>query len=80
MRYVTITGPNNDIDCVINKYLSKYEILLENSIQELSKTNKTLTAYFNNLRTSYQQLDWIFDNKNLKIVVDKINQSDIENA
>ncbi len=72
MRYVTITGPNNDIDRVINKYLSKYEIHLENSIQELSKTNKTLTAYvdvnpYKSLITrASEYLSFIGDTKGLK--------------
>ena len=40
--------------------------------------SKTLTAYFNNLRTSYQQVAALFSSDNIKIVVDRVNQSDIE--
>lgn len=39
MKFVSITGPNDDIDRVINQYLSKYEIHLENSMLELQSSN-----------------------------------------
>jgi len=35
MKFLTITGPKNDIDRVIDQYLSKYEIQLENTLSEL---------------------------------------------
>ena len=35
MKFISITGPNDDIDRVINQYLSKYEIHLENPMLEL---------------------------------------------
>ena len=35
MRFLSITGPKCDIDRVIEKYLSKYEIHLENALSEL---------------------------------------------
>ena len=35
MKFVSITGPTDDIDRVINQYLSKYEIHLENAMTEL---------------------------------------------
>lgn len=35
MKFITITGPKHDIDRVINDYLSKYEIQLENALSEL---------------------------------------------
>lgn len=35
MRFISITGPKNDFDRVVNKYLSKYEIHLENALAEL---------------------------------------------
>jgi len=35
MRFISITGPKNDFDRVVNKYLSKYEIHLENTLAEL---------------------------------------------
>ena len=36
MQFVSITGPTDDIDRVINTYLSKYEIHLENAMLEHS--------------------------------------------
>lgn len=39
MKFVSITGPNDDIDRVINQYLSKYEIHLENPMLELESSN-----------------------------------------
>ena len=36
MQFISITGPKNDIDRVINEYLSHYEIQLENALAELS--------------------------------------------
>ncbi len=45
LKYVTVSGPNNDIDRVIDCYLSKYEIHLENSMQELSTSLSDLSAF-----------------------------------
>lgn len=39
MKFISITGPDNDIDRVINQYLSKYEIHLENPMLELKSSN-----------------------------------------
>lgn len=39
MQFLTITGPKNDIDRVMNRYLSKYEIHLENALSELSSVH-----------------------------------------
>ena len=36
MKFLSITGPKNDIDRVADTYLSKYEIHLENAFNELS--------------------------------------------
>ena len=36
MRFVSIIGPKDDIDRVTEKYISKYEIHLENTLAELS--------------------------------------------
>lgn len=44
MRFLSITGPKEDIDRVIDTYLSKYEIHLENALSEL-KTVKDLRPY-----------------------------------
>lgn len=45
MKFLTITGPKGDIDRVVNTYLSKYEIHLENALSELT-TVQNLTPYF----------------------------------
>lgn len=37
MNFLSITGPKADIDRVVNTYLSKYEIHLENALSELSE-------------------------------------------
>lgn len=39
MKFLTITGPKDDIDRVMNEYLSKYEIHLENALAELSSVH-----------------------------------------
>lgn len=39
MKFISLTGPTDDIDRVINKYLSKYEIHLENALLEWSSSN-----------------------------------------
>lgn len=44
MKFLSITGPKEDIDRVVNLYLSKYEIQLENALSEL-KTVKNLRPY-----------------------------------
>ena len=35
MQFVSITGPKTDIDRMVDKYLSRYEIQLENALSEL---------------------------------------------
>ena len=44
MKFLSITGPKEDIDRVANQYLSKYEIQLENALSEL-KTVKNLRPF-----------------------------------
>lgn len=44
MKFLSITGPKADIDRMMDKYLSKYEIHLENALSEL-KTVRELTPY-----------------------------------
>lgn len=48
MKFISITGPNEDIDRVINQYLSKYEIHLENPMLELGASNNLLPYIENN--------------------------------
>lgn len=38
MRFISLTGPRDDIDRVVEKYLLKYDIQLENAITELGST------------------------------------------
>ena len=35
MKFLTLTGPREDIDRVVDTYLSKYEIHLENALSQL---------------------------------------------
>lgn len=44
MKFVSITGPSNDIDRMINQYLFKYDIHLENAMTELG-SSKNLLPY-----------------------------------
>ena len=44
MKFLSITGPKADIDRVVNTYLSKYEIHLENAFSELT-TVQNLTPF-----------------------------------
>ncbi|WP_176255723.1 V-type ATP synthase subunit I [Enterocloster alcoholdehydrogenati] len=44
MKFLSITGPREDIDRVVDTYLSRYEIHLENALSEL-KTVKNLRPY-----------------------------------
>ena len=44
MRFLSITGPRDDFDRVVNKYLTKYDIHLENALTELS-TSYNLKPY-----------------------------------
>jgi V/A-type H+-transporting ATPase subunit I len=38
MRFISITGPKDDFDRVINQYLTRYDIHLENALSELKST------------------------------------------
>ena len=44
MKFLSITGPKADIDRVVNQYLVKYEIQLENAMAQLN-TVQRLTPY-----------------------------------
>lgn len=56
MKFLSITGPKDDIDRVIDQYLSRYEIQLENALSEL-KTVPDLRPYLENnpYRTELQK-------------------------
>lgn len=65
MKFLSITGPKADIDRVVNTYLSKYEIHLENALSELT-TVETLTPFLeinpyrealSTAESFYQELD-----------------------
>ena len=43
MKFLSITGPKTDIDRVVNTYLSKYEIHLENALSELHSLLPTVS-------------------------------------
>ncbi|HWT75223.1 MAG TPA: V-type ATPase 116kDa subunit family protein [Mobilitalea sp.] len=47
MRFISITGPKDDFDRVINQYLTKYDIHLENALSELS-TSYNLKPFVEN--------------------------------
>ena len=54
MKFLSITGPRADIDRMTNRYLSKYEMQLENALTEL-KTVDNLMPFldiFPNMRCS----------------------------
>ena len=42
MKFLSISGPRIDIDRVCEKYLSKYEMQLENAVTELKTTDNLL--------------------------------------
>ena len=42
MKFLTISGPQTDIDRVIDTYLSRYEMQLENAITELKTTDNLM--------------------------------------
>lgn len=42
MKFLSISGPRTDIDRVCDKYLSKYEMQLENAVTELKTTDNLL--------------------------------------
>lgn len=56
MKFLRISGPKDDIDRVVDEYLSKYEIHLENTLSEL-KTVRDLRPFteVNPYRQEYQR-------------------------
>ncbi len=50
MKFLSITGPKADIDRVVNTYLSKYEIHLENALSELT-TVESLSPLWRSIHT-----------------------------
>ena len=41
MKFVSISGPKNDLDRMVNQYLSHYEIQLENALTELRSASES---------------------------------------
>lgn len=70
MKFLSITGPKEDIDRVVDQYLSKYEIQIENALSEL-KTVKDLRPYIEtnphkDIFVKAGRLAANFDKQNLK--------------
>ena len=53
MKFLTITGPKDDLDRMMDEYLSRYEIHLENALSEL-KTVRDLQPF--NEANPYREL------------------------
>lgn len=58
MQFLSLTGPKEDIDRVIDQYLSKYEIHLENALSELqSVADLTPFLSINPYKTTFQRAE-----------------------
>ena len=62
MNFLSITGPKADIDRVVNTYLCKYEIHLENALSELT-TVESLTPFLevNPYRDALNSINAIYE-------------------
>ena len=62
MNFLSITGPKADIDRVVNTYLCKYEIHLENALSELT-TVENLTPFLevNPYRDALNSINAIYE-------------------
>ena len=62
MNFLSITGPKADIDRVVNTYLCKYEIHLENALSELT-TVESLTPFLevNPYRDALNSINTIYE-------------------
>lgn len=74
MKFINITGPKGDFDRVVNQYLNKYEVHLENALSELS-TVKDLKPFmeinpYKDVYTKSLELVDKFDTKNLSKELD----------
>lgn len=72
MRFISITGPKDDIDRVTEKYISKYEIHLENTLTELNSLDNIHPFLESNpyvqLQKNVAQIkEYISDDKNIAI-------------
>ena len=63
MRFLNISGPRDDIDRVCEKYLSKYEMQIENAVTELKTTENIMpfvevNPYRDPLTALAARIDW----------------------
>ena len=75
MKFLSITGPKEDIDRVTEKYLSKYEIQLENALSEL-KTVSDLKPYmeinpYKDALTKAKSFSDLLDKSNISAMASK---------
>lgn len=76
MKFISITGPKDDIDRVSSQYLSKYEIQLENALSEL-KTADNLTPFadINPYKEALARADQYMEYLNTNEIEADVNQS-----
>lgn len=81
MKFLSITGPKADIDRVIDQYLSKYEIHLENALSEL-KTVASLRPYLeiNPYKAELQTAASLMENFHDTIPPDRTGKVSLEEA
>ena len=60
MEFLNITGPKDDIDRIIETYISKYDFQLENALSELKKSYPKLP----NSKDILDRLDKLQEKKN----------------
>ncbi|CUX22168.1 V-type ATP synthase subunit I [Clostridium sp. C105KSO13] len=70
MKFVNISGPQNDIDRVTDLYLSRYEIQLESALSELKTVDDLrpfveMNPYRDALNKSIQFVDYLPDSENI---------------
>lgn len=81
MKFLSITGPKADIDRVIDQYLSKYEIHLENALSEL-KTVASLRPYLeiNPYKAELQTAASLMENFHDTTPLDRTGKVSLEEA
>lgn len=81
MKFLSVTGPKDDIDRVIDQYLSKYDIQLENALSEL-KTVKDLRPYMesNPYKDVYQRSGEILSSLNSAVPLSSPKEVTVEEA
>ena len=55
MKFVSISGPRDDLDRMVNQVLCRYEIHLENALTELKSVSKLIPCPGTNLK---RQKNW----------------------